>query len=368
MGERGRVALVLGTSTGGIGRHVRSLAAGLSADGYPVTVLGPPDTEDRFCFTGAGADFRPVDIAAGLDPVRDTAALAALRTGLRDVDVVHAHGMRAGLLAAAARRAKPLVVTWHNVVLADGLKGRLLAGLERVVARSAAVSLCASDDMVGRLWRLGARDVRPAPVAAPTLPPPTRDPAEVRAELGAADRPLVLSVGRLHPQKGYELLVEAATRWRDRTPVPLVAIAGSGPAADDLAARVAASGAPVVLLGHRDDVADLLAACDVAVVSSRWEARQLFAQEALRAGRPLVSTAVGGVPGLVGDAAVLVPVSDDASTAVALSDAVTALLDDDAARARYADAGRRRAETWPTEAATRAQAEAVYAELLGAGG
>ena len=55
---------------------------------------------------------------------------------------------------------------------------------------------------------------------------------------------------------------------------------------------------------------DLLAAADLAVVTSDWEARQLFAQEALRAGVPLVATAVGGLPDLVGDAAVLVPPGD----------------------------------------------------------
>ncbi|GAA3517485.1 glycosyltransferase family 4 protein [Actinocatenispora rupis] len=369
MGERSRVALVLGTSTGGIGRHVRSLAAGLSADGYRVTVLGPPDTEVRFGFTAVGAGFRPVGIAAGLDPVRDGGAVAALRRGLRDADVVHAHGMRAGLLAAVARpRTAPLVVTWHNVLMAGGLSGRVLGVLERVVARSATVCLCASDDLVGRLLALGARDVRPAPVAAPVLSEPTTAAADVRRALGASDRPLVLSVGRLHPQKGYDLLVDAAAGWRDRDPVPLVAIAGSGPAEEDLAARIAASGAPVVLLGHRDDVADLLAACDVAVVSSRWEARQLFAQEALRAGRPLVTTAVGGVPGLVGDAAVLVPVRDDAATVAALSAAVTGVLDDPDRAGTYAAAGPRRAATWPTEADTLSRVEAVYAELLGSDG
>ena len=87
-------------------------------------------------------------------------------------------------------------------------------------------------------------------------------------------------------------------------------IAGSGPAYLPLAARISAARAPVTLLGHRTDVADLLAGADLAVVTSDWEARQLFAQEALRAGVPLVATAVGGLPELVGDAAVLVPPGD----------------------------------------------------------
>jgi glycosyltransferase involved in cell wall biosynthesis len=363
-----RVGLVLGTSTGGIGRHVRSLAAGLAADGRRVRVLGPAGTERQFGFTAAGVEFRPVEIAAGPDPVQDSRALLALRAGLRGLDVVHAHGMRAGLLAAGARRRVPLVVTWHNVVLAGGLKARVLRQLERVVARSADVALCASEDLIGRVLRLGGRDVRLGAVAAPALGAAERKPAEVRAELGAGDRPLLLSVGRLHPQKGYDLLIAAAARWRELTPEPLVVIAGSGPSEDELAARIAAAGAPVRLLGHRTDVADLLGAADLAVVSSRWEARQLFIQEALRAGRPLVTTAVGGIPALVGDAAALVPVpaaATDERLVDALDGAVRSLLADPERRAELAERGLRRAAGWPTEADTLAQVTAVYAELVG---
>ncbi|WP_156313044.1 glycosyltransferase family 4 protein, partial [Micromonospora sp. HK10] len=107
------------------------------------------------------------------------------------------------------------------------------------------------------------------------------------------------------------------------------------------------------------DVADLLAGADLAVVTSDWEARQLFAQEALRAGVPLVATAVGGLPELVGDAAVLVPAGDvDAFDA-----AVRDLLDDGTRRAELARRAVDRAAAWPTEADTVATLAALYAEL-----
>ena len=63
--------------------------------------------------------------------------------------------------------------------------------------------------------------------------------------------------------------------------------------------------------GRQDDVASLLGAADLALLTSTWEARALVAQEALLAGVPLVSTRVGGIPELVGDAAVLVDLDDD---------------------------------------------------------
>ena len=362
---QGRVALVLDTSTGGIGAHVADLARGLVAGGAEVTVCGPAETADRFDFAGAGAAFCPVEIATGASPghARAVAALGrALATA--EPDLVHAHGLRAGVVANLAAKRRPLVVTWHNAVIVRGLRGRASRFVERIVARAADVTLAASQDLAARAAALGAGDVRLAPVAAALLPPPARSRAAVRAELRVeGDRPLVLSVGRLHPQKGYDVLIAAAARWRDRRPRPAVVIAGQGPSYLDLSARISATRAPVTLLGHRGDVADLLAAADLAVVTSVWEARQLFAQEAMRAGVALVATAVGGLPELVGDAAVLVPPGD----VDAVDQAVRRLLDDPQAREQYARRGAERAATWPTPAETLDQVRGVYAELAPAG-
>ncbi|WP_433392897.1 glycosyltransferase family 4 protein [Micromonospora sp. KLBMP9576] len=360
-GWRGTVALLLASSTGGVGQHVRSLARGLTAGGAAVLVCGPAATQEQFDFTGAGARFLPVEIPASPTPA-DARAVTALRRALaaEGVDVLHAHGLRAGLVAVLARPGVPVVVTWHNAVLAGGLRGGVSRLVERVVARGARVALGASADLVERAAALGATDARLAPVAAPALPTPRRRRAAVRAEFGVGpEQPLIVSVGRLHPQKRYDVLVDAAARWRTRRPAPVVVIAGSGPAYLPLAARISAARAPVTLLGHRTDVADLLGGADLAVVTSDWEARQLFAQEAMRAGVPLVATAVGGLPELVGDAAVLVASGD----VDAVDAAVRALLDDPPGRAALGRRGAERAATWPTEADTLAQLAALYAEL-----
>lgn len=231
-GWPGTVALLLASSTGGVGQHVRSVARGLVVGGASVLVCGPAATQEQFDFAGVGARFVPVEIPANPTPA-DARAVAALRRALAatPVDVVHAHGLRAGLVGVLARPAAPLVVTWHNAVLAGGLRGRLSGVAERVVARRARVALGASSDLVARATALGATDARLAPVAAPALPAPRRRRSAVRAEFGvAAGQPLIVSVGRLHPQKRYDVLVDAAARWRDRRPAPVVVIAGSGPA------------------------------------------------------------------------------------------------------------------------------------------
>ena len=95
------------------------------------------------------------------------------------------------------------------------------------------------------------------------------------------------------------------------------------------------------------------------MVTSDWEARQLFAQEALASGVPLVATAVGGLPGLVDDAALLIPPND----VDALDRAVRDLLTDPDLRSDYAARGPRRASAWPTEKDTVDDVRAAYAEV-----
>jgi glycosyltransferase involved in cell wall biosynthesis len=365
--EGRRVVEVLATSAGGVGTHVRALVPTLREAGADVGVCGAPATEELFGFTATGADFTPVGISNGLAPVADARAVLQLRRALAGADLVHAHGLRAGLVAAAALRLPgprpPLVLTLHNALQEGGgrLRGALQA-LERLTVRGADLVLAVSSDLAANARRAGAPDVRVAPALAPPLPPAERDRAEVRAELGVADgRPLVVAVGRLHPQKGYDVLLDAVGRVASGDAPPLFAIAGDGPLQDELAARIAAERLPVVLLGRRSDVPDLLGAADVCVLPSRWEGSPFTAQEALRAGTPLVSTRAGGIPELVGEAADLVPVGD----AAALADALERVLADPAHATALAEAGRRQAAGWPDEAGAGRRVVAVYRELLG---
>ena len=368
-----KVAIVLATSAGGVGGHVRSVVAGLRARGAHVAVLGPASTDDLFGFGAAGARFAAVEIADRPHPAGDARAVARIRRLTRDADIVHAHGLRAGGLAAIAlARAvptplragvPPLVVTLHNAVIAGGMIGAAYATLERVVARQAAEILAVSPDLEDRMRSLGARAVSRALVPAP----PRRrseDPAaqaKVRADLGAVDRPLVAVVARLAEQKGLPVLLDASAAWGRRTPAPLVAIAGDGPLEESLRARIEADGLPVRLLGRRSDVPELLAAADVAVVSSVWEGQPLVVQEVLRAGRPLVATRVGGIPGMVGEAAVLVPPGD----AAALEKAVLKVLDEPGFAERLASSASDQALRLPSEEDAIDQLTSVYARATG---
>ncbi|MBK3576870.1 glycosyltransferase family 4 protein [Streptomyces sp. MBT65] len=357
-----RTVQVLGGGDAASSAHVRSLASGLVARGVRVTVCAPTEADHTYDFTGAGAEH--VHVPRSSDP----SSVAALRAACADADLVHAHGLHASFRAvlALSGRRTPLVVTWHNRAHAEGARAHLLRLLERRVVKAAVVVLGATSDLVDRARRTGARDARLAAVALPSPrraavdhDDPDRLSPKLRAELGVADRPLLIAVGSLDRQRGYDTLLDASRGWCRLDPAPLLVIAGEGPLRGDLQRRIEDEELPVRLIGRRDDVGELLAAADLALLPSSWESRSVIVQEALHARVPLVATAVGGIPELVGDAAALVPYGD----AKALADAVTGLLRDPERRELLREKGARQAATWPTEDETVAQVLSVYDEL-----
>ena len=308
----------------------------------------------------------------------DLRAIARLRRLIEvgQPDVLHAHGLRAGALTAIAlafarRRSgisTALVVTVHNAPPAGGVNGAIYRVLELIVARNADSVLCVAPDLEQRMQAAGARRVGQAVVPAPAvslLAPPAPAAAipagDVSAETRAAGAvprgPVVLAVGRLAAQKGFGTLIEAAARWRDLRPEPVLVIVGEGPLEAELKEQAAALGLTVEFEGLRTDVPSLLATAAVFVLPSWWEGQPMVLQEALRAGVPIVATRVGGAPALVGeDAAVLVPPGDPER----LANAVRAVLTDPALGARLRAAAANRAQGLPGEADAVAAALAEY--------
>lgn len=360
-----RIAFVVGTVSGGTARHAAALADGCRRAGADVSVLGPEQARPGF---DPAIRFLPVRMGDRPRPGTDAAAILGLRRelGWLQPDVVHAHGVRAGAFAALALPARPpgrpaLAVTIHNAPPAGELNRAVYGALERLCARRADAVLCASDDLVARMHNLGAAGATQFDVpAAPAEPPSAAAVARAAADIGAGGRPVILAVGRLARQKGFDVLIAAAARWPGRANPPRTVIAGTGPLAGQLEEQARRAGADVVLLGERDDVPALLAVADVFVLPSRWEARALVLQEAMRAGRAIVATRSGGTPGLAGaDAAILIPPADDA----ALAEAVLAVLADPALAATLGRAARARAGSFPTQADAVQRAMDIYHAL-----
>ena len=316
--RRLRVLEVCGSAAGGVRTHLSDCARLLAADGHDVIVEAPQAVVEAADFTGC----RTEELDIGPRPSHtDLLVVARLRRLGRRADVVHAHGLRAGGLAALALgrrrtgRAR-LVVTEHNLPVGGrviGAVGERLAGL---VSTRADLVLAVSPDLAARARARGALAVGLAVVPAGPRDRRGTAPAASSVESawkGADQR--VLTVARLAPQKGLELLLDAAEQLRrlreERAGAHAGrlcwAVAGSGPLEQVLAERIADQELPVRLLGRREDVPAMLSAADVVVQTSLWEGQPITVQEALRAGAAMVATDVGGTAATARGGVVLVP-------------------------------------------------------------
>ena len=314
------------------GRFVADAVERVRARGIEVEVVGPQQ-------------FRPYGIAYGHGVIGNLrrrpwlallvpALLASFVRAARrvDADLLHAHWIPAGWVAA--RTGKPYVVqVWGT----DVELARRLPGLARNVLARARLVIAASTALADTARLLGAHDVRVIPSGV-DLPP------EVGEE---AEPPEVLYAGRLSPEKGVLELVEAARGMN-------LVVAGDGP----LRPRVPEARGFV----PPDELERLYARAALVACPSRREGFGVACLEAMAHGRPVVATAVGGLLDLVvdGETGLLVPTRDPA----ALRTALERLLADRQLRRRLGDAGRARARrlfSWDsvTDATVAAYAEAV---------
>ena len=349
---RRRILQVCGSAAGGVRAHLADCARLLAADGHDVIVEAPAAVLDGLDIEPARAE--PLEI--GPRPsLNDTLAVARLRRLGRRADVLHAHGLRAGALAALAlgrrRRGRTrLVVTLHNLTVGGRLTTLVGDRLERLIARRADLVLAVSPDLAERARELGAPQVELAIIPAV----PTQQPAEPGASDAAAAEDAwprsgarLLTVARLAPQKGLPLLLEVAailSREVDagRLAAFTWALAGDGPGREQAAERIAAEQLPVALLGRRSDAPALMEAADIVVQTSLWEGQPLTIQEALRAGAAIVATDVGGTAVTARGGAVLV-----VPQAQAIAEALRTLLSDPEARTRAAEHARAAARRLP---------------------
>lgn len=347
------LVLISGLATGGAERvtvgFLRRLAErGLRVPTCTVTrELDGPLAEE---LSGAGLTRHDLGARRLADPA---ALLRLLRLLERErYDLVHAHGQDAWILGAAGRALTgvPLVLTRH--VLAEdgeGLRLRMRARCALLAARRAdqliAVS-AATADRLAELTPLPRGRVRVIPNGidlAPLDPPePGRTRAAVRRSLGLDEHDsMILMPAVLRAGKGHETMLEALPLVRRRYPAARLVLAGSGEREGALRRRAGAAEGGVMFLGHRDDLPELLAACDLVAHPSWEEALPTALIEASAAGRAIVATGVGGTPEVVvnGRTGILVPPRDPG----ALADAIGGLLSEPERARRLGEAARRRA-------------------------
>jgi glycosyltransferase involved in cell wall biosynthesis len=301
----------------------------------------------------------------------DEAAVRELAAYLRrnEVDLVHSHMYRAevvGTRAAVAAGTPVVMATVHSSRVRSpedvATLARLTPQVDRLIVPSASIA--------AKVRAEGRGDARFAIVpngidlarfaaAAP--------PCALRTEYGlCAEALLVGVVARLEPEKGHRFLIDAMPAVLERAPHAWLAVIGEGSLADELEAQVASLPAPardrVVFTGRREDVSAVTADLDVAVLPSLREAQGISILEAMARAKPVVASAVGGIPEVITDGVdgLLVPPGDSA----ALAEALARLAADPALRRRLGDAGRRTvAERYSIGAMVR-RIEEIYDEEL----
>jgi glycosyltransferase involved in cell wall biosynthesis len=311
-------------------------------------------------------------LALGRRSTLDLLAWRPLVSVLRDgVDVVHAHMFGSNVWGTVLGRLSgvPVVVAHEHTWSFQGRPLRRFLDRE-LVARWADVFVAVSDEDRRKMIEVEGVDPAKIRVISNGIPSPANGAVtDVRAELGIESGVPVLGVVcELRAQKALEVLFEAAALLLVEFPTLKVLVAGDGPERARLeeGARRLGVADTVLFLGIRRDVPAVLAAVDVAVLSSDYEGSPLSVMEYMAAAKPVVSTRVGGVPELVREDVhgLLVEPRDPE----ALAEAVTRLLRDPALAKRLGAEGRQRQQReFSLEAMVR-RIEDLYEELWLASG
>jgi len=295
-------------------------------------------------------------------PIRDLVALAKITRILRQgrYDLVHTHTAKAGFLGRVGARLAgvPCVVhTLHGVTFHEQLSPWLRQSyilLERIAAPLSDVLISVGEDVKGKYLResIGREDqyvTIPSGMDTVAFQNALRFPEDARLprrrEFGFAGEHMVVGmVSRLEPRKGYRYFFEALARVSEDFPQVRALVVGEGEQGNELK-TVAADlgiGERVVFAGYRPDIAEVIAAFDVAVLTSLWEGLpRVLVQYALLE-KPIVTFDVEGAREVVddGNTGYIVPRQD----VDLLTDRLRQLLESETLRRRLGSAARERVE------------------------
>lgn len=357
---------------GGIQRHVLDLTHELRAFGHEVSVAGGDggwgiDTSDPLFFpvpldrVAAGNGGKLARMAAILP------AVMQLRKAVRQsgAQLVHAHETAPALIAKMATIGMniPIVFTYHGSTVER-------QGQVAMFARCCAdMTVSPSHTSIDALISKGLPRDRTRVLGLGVHPHPETDQNDVdalRTSLIGDDKDavLILSVSRLAHQKGIDLMVQVAKQVTDQRDNVIFAVAGGGPQTE-LApewAREAGVSDKIKFLGPVSTIPLHLAAADIFLLTSRWEALPISIVEAFRSKLPVVATNCGGVRELVDDkVGALLEVGDIEGTSKALIE----LIDNaDLRRQKGQAAFDLSQESRFDPTAVHRQFEALYQEIL----
>jgi len=226
-----------------------------------------------------------------------------------DIQIVHTHSSKAGILGrlAAVWAGVPVVVhTVHGWGFHEGQAGWLknvYVALERLCARWTGMLIAVSEEnkrygLANGIGSEGRYRVIHSGIDPAEFKVSKDRAAHIRQKLGTEGRPTVLVLSNFKRQKSPQTVVEVLRILAAKVPDVLLLWAGDGPGRKEVEASLRAKGLEnhARLLGWRTDVADLLAASDALLLTSIYEGLPRVVLQAMAAGKPVVATAVSGTP------------------------------------------------------------------------
>jgi glycosyltransferase involved in cell wall biosynthesis len=263
------------------------------------------------------------------------AAARELTTNLERLraDVLLCHGYKANVIGrtAARRRGIPAVAVSRGWT-GESLRVRAYETVDRLHLRRMDHVVAVSEAQAAKVRRCGVRSNRlrvihnAIDVERFTTPDAAYE-AKLRRLFRTQPARIVGAAGRLSPEKGFEVLAEAATLVHRRDPSVGFVVFGDGPCREKIGRRIAAAGlgSSFVLAGFRADLDQFLPYFDLFVLPSYTEGLPNVVLESFAAGVPVVATAVGGTPEVIEDGASghLVPAGDARALADQILDALS---------------------------------------------
>jgi glycosyltransferase involved in cell wall biosynthesis len=353
---------------GGLESVVRGLATGHAARGHRLSVFAstqdPADHPLLRSVREAGVQV----YLPGRSSRNYLRERAAIRDAIRDSGamIVHTHGYRSDVvgLAAAVGRSVKTVTTAHGFT-GGGWKNRVYERFQLRAFRKFDAVVSVSRPLSQRITASGVAERRVRLIPNAFRGTGVVSPATARKALGLdGERFVVGWVGRVTREKGLDVMLDALRQLRD-LPLLLVVI-GEGRERDMLERGARQSGLEnrIRWLGMVPDGARYFSAFDLFGLSSRTEGTPITVLEAMEAGVPIVTTAVGGIPDMVSEQeAWLVPAENPSALALAIREAWSR---PDTRQAR-AGAARRRLESQFAVEPWLDRYEALYRELLASG-
>ncbi len=287
-------------------------------------------------------------IALRHDTPRLVAALRELMKVLRQlrVDVLCCHGYKSNLLGLlATRRLGIPVISVVRGWTGECARVRFYETLDRRILRWMDKVVCVSEGQAQKVRRAGIRDDKITVIHNAIRPERFDNPdpvyrEQLRQMFPKPPQKIVGAAGRLSPEKGFSVLVDAAAEVvRSDQSVGFV-LFGEGALRASLTGQIAAKGLAgrFILVGFHSDLDRFLPHLDLMVLPSFSEGLPNVALEALAAGVPVVATAVGGTPEVVEDGRTgYLVLPGDANR---LADRILHALSDDAVHQRLSEQGR----------------------------